>query len=165
METKHSWQVKLYNRALLASYALFPINSGTVKIDSYQAKCNILLPSLGFGKTVQTTKKSQELSLQVLALPKEGQPESFSGGVGKYQVSSKLDINSVAANQPVKLSLNFKGIGNAKLINLPTLDLPETVELYDKKSESKFFVNGSSCLLYTSPSPRDVSTSRMPSSA
>ena len=29
----------------------------------------------------------------------------------------------------------------------------------------KLFVNNSSCLLYTSPSPRDISGSRMPSSA
>ena len=28
-----------------------------------------------------------------------------------------------------------------------------------------FFVDGIDCLLYTSPSPRDLSTSRMPSSA
>ena len=29
----------------------------------------------------------------------------------------------------------------------------------------RFFVGTKSCLLYTSPSPRDLSTSRMPSSA
>ena len=28
-----------------------------------------------------------------------------------------------------------------------------------------YFDNGATCLLYTSPSPRDLSTSRMPSSA
>ena len=31
--------------------------------------------------------------------------------------------------------------------------------------EFKIFTNINSCLLYTSPSPRDLSTSRMPSSA
>ena len=34
--------------------------------------------------------------------------------------------------------------------------------LRDKKDPTKYSVN---CLLYTSPSPRDLSTSRMPSSA
>ena len=33
---------------------------------------------------------------------------------------------------------------------------------YDKRNETGYFIN---CLLYTSPSPRDLSTSRMPSSA
>ena len=32
-------------------------------------------------------------------------------------------------------------------------------------SNPELFVRGSLCLLYTSPSPRDLSTSRMPSSA
>ena len=36
----------------------------------------------------------------------------------------------------------------------------------DTKDLNQFFrVNGHFCLLYTSPSPRDLSTSRMPSSA
>ena len=33
------------------------------------------------------------------------------------------------------------------------------------KKMAEAFQNGETCLLYTSPSPRDLSTSRMPSSA
>ena len=36
----------------------------------------------------------------------------------------------------------------------------DTKQVSDKEAEDAF-----SCLLYTSPSPRDLSTSRMPSSA
>ena len=39
--------------------------------------------------------------------------------------------------------------------------LPQAVQSFHKLSESEL----NSCLLYTSPSPRDLSTSRMPSSA
>eukprot|EP00831_Metopus_contortus_P068843 TRINITY_DN61679_c0_g1_i1.p1 TRINITY_DN61679_c0_g1~~TRINITY_DN61679_c0_g1_i1.p1 ORF type:complete len:114 (+),score=39.89 TRINITY_DN61679_c0_g1_i1:45-386(+) len=35
----------------------------------------------------------------------------------------------------------------------------------EKKGEQKKNINHKNCLLYTSPSPRDLSTSRMPSSA
>ena len=38
-------------------------------------------------------------------------------------------------------------------------------EIFSKFGETKFRELESSCLLYTSPSPRDLSTSRMPSSA
>ena len=38
----------------------------------------------------------------------------------------------------------------------------ETIETYKSSGE---IGNGEGCLLYTSPSPRDLSTSRMPSSA
>ena len=34
-----------------------------------------------------------------------------------------------------------------------------------QKPPNKIIFNGGTCLLYTSPSPRDLSTSRMPSSA
>ena len=40
-------------------------------------------------------------------------------------------------------------------------DILDTVWSWIHNSELKFY----SCLLYTSPSPRDLSTSRMPSSA
>ena len=36
---------------------------------------------------------------------------------------------------------------------------------YNSKSNIQTYANRKSCLLYTSPSPRDLSTSRMPSSA
>ena len=47
-------------------------------------------------------------------------------------------------------------------LGLKTSEIPP-VELFDKTNfETNKF---NSCLLYTSPSPRDLSTSRMPSSA
>ncbi len=133
-----------YKRALLASYALFPINSGPNIIDAYEARCGILLPGFGFGKTVKSVKKSQELTIQVMDLPVENKPETFNGGVGQFRLSSKIDTQSIEANQPLTLTLRFEGKGNAKLINLPTLDLPENLQLYDKNSEAKFFKSGKS---------------------
>ena len=38
---------------------------------------------------------------------------------------------------------------------------PGILKVFSKSGEDKYYV----CLLYTSPSPRDLSTSRMPSSA
>ena len=57
---------------------------------------------------------------------------------------------------------------------LPSIANPSSTGLSDnwrklyerlKSHERSMGVNGRSCLLYTSPSPRDLSTSRMPSSA
>ena len=41
----------------------------------------------------------------------------------------------------------------------------QTLELAKKYIESTYSAHYTSCLLYTSPSPRDISGSRMPSSA
>ena len=66
-------------------------------------------------------------------------------------------------------------ISDLKEIVITTLDLNKaedivTIDLKDKSSMADYMIiaSGTSsrhCLLYTSPSPRDLSTSRMPSSA
>ena len=43
--------------------------------------------------------------------------------------------------------------------------LPKDIIELTKPIDEKIHESDSSCLLYTSPSPRDLSTSRMPSSA
>ena len=54
------------------------------------------------------------------------------------------------------------GSGKSTLLHLlGGLDLPSTGSVWVDGQE----LSGMSCLLYTSPSPRDLSTSRMPSSA
>ena len=78
----------------------------------------------------------------------------FSGGQGiyvKYLSKALYDLGheiDVFSGPPYP-DLDPK----IKLVKIPSLGL------YEKKS--KFY----DCLLYTSPSPRDLSTSRMPSSA
>jgi len=47
-------------------------------------------------------------------------------------------------NEPFSLKVRFEGAGNAKVIDLPAMALPNQLEQYDTKSESKFFKNGRS---------------------
>ena len=48
---------------------------------------------------------------------------------------------------------------------LPGISIPETTAAIVHRTQSDLFVLHSTCLLYTSPSPRDKRQSRMPSSA
>ena len=135
----------VYRKALLASYALFPIKEGKSKIDSYRAKCTVITDSaFGFGRPYVYTKASKPVKIEVLAIPKQGRPNDFSGAVGQFSVSASLSENSVPVNQPVTLKVRFDGRGNGKLIDLPPLNLPPNIEVYDTKKESKFFKNGQS---------------------
>ena len=61
---------------------------------------------------------------------------------------------------PCPLSLRVFGVFN----NRERLGLFEAQSSVDVKDEQPI-VRKQACLLYTSPSPRDLSTSRMPSSA
>jgi hypothetical protein len=135
----------LYHKALLASYALFPIRAGPASVDSYKAKCTIISTSpLSFGDAHPVTKSSSEIKVEVVPLPAEGKPENFSGAVGQFSVMAKLDKTEIPANQPVSLKIRFEGRGNAKMIELPKFNFGPTVDLYDSKNESKFYPNGTS---------------------
>lgn len=132
-----------YQKALLASYALFPIKPGKAVIDSYKAKCKVMMGS-GFGRVYQFTKASPEVDVEILPLPKDTQPPNFLGAVGDFQVSAEMQRGELKTNEPFFFKIKFSGRGNAKLIELPALDLPPEFEVYDTKSESKFFKNGQS---------------------
>ena len=59
------------------------------------------------------------------------------------------------------------GIGDVNVndvndVNVNDVRSPQTIRVADNRI---WVVNPSNCLLYTSPSPRDVEESRMPSSA
>ena len=132
-----------YKRALLASYALFPIDEGKVNVDSYKAKATIV-GGYGFGRGFSATKASENIPIKIKPLPAEGRPKHFTGAVGEFQMKVEVADKSVVANQPFALKIRFEGKGNAKLIELPALNLENHFEVYDVKNESKFFKNGQS---------------------
>lgn len=134
-----------YQKALLASYALFPIKAGEAIIDAYQAKCRAIgVNAVGFPQEVVLTKSSDEVKIEVLPLPAADRPETFTGGVGQFTVAANIDVNSIKINTPITLKIRIEGKGNAKNIDMPKLDLPPEIQIYDTKSESKFYTNGRS---------------------
>ena len=72
-------------------------------------------------------------------------------GQFKSELMNQLQVNYRLQSL---IKENYESIGNTRIGGWP--DLPESIE---------YPTNGNSCLLYTSPSPRDRTRSRMPSSA
>lgn len=134
-----------YQRALLVSYALFPIKAGKANVDSYKAKCTVLTPSsFGFGRPYVFTKASKPIEIQVDDVPVEGRPANFTGAVGRFRMTAQFEPLTGGTNQPVTLRVRIEGQGNAKLIELPKLELPQSFEVHDQKSNAKFLKDGSS---------------------
>jgi hypothetical protein len=133
-----------YQRALLVSYALFPIKAGKAVIDPYKAKCTVLTPTaFGLGRPYVFTKASTPIPIEVEDIP-QNRPADYTGAVGHFRVSAAFEPPTGTTNQPVTLRVRFEGQGNAKLIELPKLALPPTFELYDQKSQAQFAKNGTS---------------------
>ncbi len=134
-----------FKKGLLASHGLFPIKAGVAVVDEFKIKGKVRLPTqFGWGQLSEYTRASKRTAIKVLPLPTEGKPHSFSGAVGQFQIQTQVDGLQFPANQPFTLKVRFEGSGNAKLIELPPIEWPAGLEVYDTKSESKFFKNGQS---------------------
>ncbi len=138
----------VYHKALLASHALFPIKAGKAYIDEFKVRAKVRLPldasNFGFGQPYTYTKASQKVEIKVKPIPIENRPSDFAGAVGVFNVSAKTEGNIFIADEPFTLKIRFEGKGNAKLIDLPSLNLPPTLEVYSTKSQSKFLKDGTS---------------------
>ena len=137
-----------YQRALLVRYAAYPLKEGKLPIDSMTVKANYYGPPTGdeedplsqFFQQIApraAVSKSDILNVEVLPLPKEGRPANYSGGVGQFNISAVADKGELRANETVTLSVKVEGRGNLSAIAEPGLNLPEGVEVYETKTQSK----------------------------
>ena len=79
----------------------------------------------------QTTGKLPGIEIQVDPLPQR--PATFSGGVGKFNISTQLDKTETKANDPITLRIIVSGTGNLKLIKQPVINLPKDFDKYEPK--------------------------------
>jgi hypothetical protein len=137
-----------YRKALLASHALFPIKAGKAVIDEFTVKSRVRMPSrnfgFGLGRSYEYTKSSKRVEIQVKPLPLQGRPSNFTGAVGQYNVSAQVEGTQFPVSQPFTYKIRFEGQGNAKAIELPAMEWPDGIEVYDTKNDSRFFKDGNS---------------------
>jgi hypothetical protein len=139
-----------YEKSLLARYAVYPLQEGKLSIDPMELKYNYYGDTRGargdddpFQNFFQqltplaAQSDSDPLSVEVIPLPEEGKPASFSGGVGDFAVTSAVDKYEVRANEAVTLKVVVQGRGNIAAIGEPKGNWPANVELYDSKGTAK----------------------------
>ncbi len=79
--------------------------------------------------------KAPGVSINVLPLP--SRPANFSGGVGRFTISSTLDKKEVKAGDPINIRVVVGGIGNLKLLKQPVINFPKDFDKYDAKVTDK----------------------------
>jgi hypothetical protein len=133
----------------LARYAAFPLQEGKLKIDPMGLKYTYYAgggmdddedPFLQFFRQMtprEGSTASEPLMIDVMPLPMDGKPNSFSGAVGDFSVSSAVDKTEVRANEAITLTVKIEGRGNVAAIGQPKANWPQNVELYDSKGTAK----------------------------
>ena len=102
----------------------------TVSVRSPQSRdpFNILSPFGGslfdnlVGRSEVFDVSSDSLSIEVKALPKLGQPDSFSGAIGDFNLQVYSDLQSIKVDEPIMLSVEISGRGNFDRIQEPPIE-------------------------------------------
>ncbi len=150
-----------YNRAVLAQYAVFPLKEGSLAIDPLSGKFSYKTRSSRsayddddpfgmlnqFMNTLQTstaTKVSDRVNIEVLPLPADGQPASFTGLVGDFDITVVSDKYSLKTGEPLNVKVKVEGRGHAGSLEHLNVDWPKDFELYEDKSSMQFMRTGTS---------------------
>ena len=96
---------------------LFPTLAGNLKIEP----TNVTVRGGLMGSSV-TQYPTGQIDLSVRPLP-PGEPDAFTGAVGRYNISAELDMSKVDIGDPVTLTFTVSGEGNME--SLPAPEWPE----------------------------------------
>lgn len=131
---------QVLKRILAYSARLYPEKVGLAVLDPM--KISVQIPEVeynGFGFGTERFKNkdlaSPRVEVEVLALPSEGVPKSFSGLVGEHEMSLTLDKNKFLVNEPIGVKLEVKGKGAVENFDALVVFLDNNLEQFDTKSE------------------------------
>lgn len=129
---------KKYAVKTLHEEALFPQQSGSMRLGP--AKVRLLVDQggamgafLGPRAVLMTT---EPVGLEVKPLP-EPIPQQFSGAVGRYEWTVSVDSAKVTTDDAITVTIQMKGNGDGKRVSAPTLNLPETMEVFAPRIASE----------------------------
>jgi hypothetical protein len=126
---------RIYNVVIFQT-ALTAAKPGTLEISPATMESQIQLPSrsgrddffggffgnmLSPGDIRQTTVSTQPAKLEVKPLPKDGQPENFSGAIGQFSLQASAAPKQAAAGDPISLNVTVSGRGNFDAMGAPVL--------------------------------------------
>lgn len=131
---------KTYATAIIARYIIFPQmpgqlkvlgNTYTVSVDEREYYHDPFWGSMSVAKPLQLNVTPNDLTIDVKSLPSP-QPVNFSGGVGKFSISSNLPSQTFSSNQAASIVYSVTGTGNLKYVKLPDLNAlyPPQLEVY-----------------------------------
>jgi hypothetical protein len=129
-------------QVLEVRYSLVPSRAGNYMVDPARMSMTVLQsrrrsnrsifddPFSSFASGRPASIASKSLPLTVQPLPEEGKPPDFSGLVGKFKMSSKLDPVRLKTGESATLTVSVSGEGNVNRIPDPKMTQLADVKIY-----------------------------------
>ena len=90
-----------------------------------------------FASGQQVTLQSKPIQITVKEIPIKDRPSNFSGTVGKWSLSAKLDRNQAKVGEAVTLEMRIFGTGNVKYVGRPEIPKLNGFKVYETVSSSE----------------------------
>ena len=133
-----TYEGKSYRYVILKRVVLYPQKSGALEIEPLSLDVTLEVPTNRrdfFGQPVYTqtnkTVSAGRRTILVKALPTQGQPDDFSGAVGSFRFNVSTSKKTLKATESLQAIVEVEGKGNLKLFQLPALEMPGSLEVYE----------------------------------
>ena len=135
-----------YRRAILLRYALFPSRSGDLTLSPYEINVGVRTRPRrndpfgsvfgGLGTNQRTiTLESEEIPISVRRLSPPEDAE-YIGAVGRFTIERRASVTRARVGEPLEIITTVSGTGNIPLINRPSYEFPDHVEIYSPREET-----------------------------
>lgn len=137
-----------YRYLVLREAVLYPQKTGVLEIEPLTLDVQVQVPTNRrdfFGRpyttTVNKTVSAGKREITVKNLPALGRPASFTGAVGDFDLKVETDRAQLDAGESLTASISVSGSGNLKLMALPKLKAPQSLEVYDPERKNNVTTN------------------------
>ncbi|WCO01879.1 BatD family protein [Psychroserpens ponticola] len=137
-----------YRYVILRKTVLYPQKTGELEIEPLSLDVTVEVPTKRrdfFGGRLMTQVNKRvsagSRTINVKPLPNNGKPDDFSGAVGDFKfnvITSKTELN---ASESLQARVEVTGNGNLKLFELPNLQLPNSLEVYEPEHNENVKTN------------------------
>ncbi|CAL2102518.1 BatD [Tenacibaculum sp. 190130A14a] len=133
-----------YRYVTLQKALLIPTKDGKLTIDPMKMDIIVGVPTgradfFGNAITKQVRKEfaSAKKIIRSKSLPLANKPENFNGAVGEFSFDVALSKNTLKANESSQITVAVNGEGNLKLFELPKIETPKELEVYQPERKEK----------------------------
>jgi hypothetical protein len=143
-----TYQGEEYRYVVLRKTVLYPQKTGKLEIEPLSLDVTVDVPTNKrdfFGgrlmAQVHKTISAGSRTISVKPLPETGKPINFTGAVGNFKfnvITSKSELN---ASESLQARVEVTGNGNLKLFQLPNLNLPSSLEVFEPEHAENVTTN------------------------
>lgn len=142
------FQGEPYRYVVLRKTILYPQKTGELEIEPLTLSVSVDVPSDRrdiFGgrlyENIEKTVAAGEKTINVKPLPEANKPAGFTGAVGDFNFKVTPSKTELAATESLTVKVEVSGNGNLKLFELPAMEVPSSLELYEPERSENVSTN------------------------